>query len=644
MLTQPRQVITLAGPPEQTWARATALVENLNAEAVLWHDSSSATAALGSSFDAVVLNLHVEFDPDTLAQLTGTIWGGGVLILRVNTDHAPPTDHAARLIVAPYTAADVTTHLWNRLCKYLVCSGEEVVLQPPEHTESGSDEQARLVNELVLQLETQPPSIVSLTAPRGRGKSAALGLVLKQYTGRVAVTGPTSAATQTLCAFWGETDTVSIDDLLSAVQAVDLIVVDEAAQLPIPQLQQLVRTYPAASLIFSTTVDGYEGTGRGYHLKFLSWLARQARPLLRYTLRTPIRWCDADPLEALTIQALLLDARPQPLAIAKDEAVRHEVIARGALSEDHLRQSFGLLLGAHYRTTPADLHRLLDAPNLTLHLLLMGTVVVAVTLVAQEGVLGEDAIRQMSRGGARLRGHALAENLLCHAGERDAGRLSMLRSVRIATHPEMRRRGLASMLVAKVHSHHQPDLFGTTFGATAGVLRFRRSVGYVLVRMGAALGRRTGAPSVVMVCAVSPAAVDLVARLQQKAARDLPYQVTLLRAEGVHEESLCEALLQGLPDQSPLPDREYQNQMEGFLMGPVPLEACVQSLRRFLMENKAAYDALPVLARAAVQARLMDGATWKETARLGGYATIRAAQRGVKRAIQACAPTPSRVD
>jgi tRNA(Met) cytidine acetyltransferase len=644
VLTPPRQVITLTGSPEETFTRAQAVVINLASEAVLWHDGGSAAAALGASYDAVVLNLHEELDPDVLAQLAGTIWGGGALILRVNAGLAPPTNHAERLLVSPYVARDVTTHLWDRLCRGLLLPRTHQPVQPPRHTTSGSVEQADLVEALVSQLDASTPMLMSLTAPRGRGKSAALGLVLKRYAGRVAVTGPTSAATQTLCAFWGEAETASIDDLLGVVRDLDLIVVDEAAQIPLPQLQQLVRTYPAASIIFSTTVDGYEGTGRGYHLKFLLWLDSQARPLLRYALSTPIRWRDEDPLEALVTQALLLDARPSPVGAEQQETVEHQVVARGSLSEDHLRQSFGLLLGAHYRTTPTDLHRLLDAPNLTLHLLLMGSTVVAVTLVAEEGLLNDEAITQMSLGGARLRGHALAENLICHAGEPDAGHLSMIRSVRIATHPDMRRRGLASTLVKKVHDHHQANLFGTTFGATADVLRFRRSVGYGLVRMGAVLGRRTGAPSVVMVRPVSDTAKALVGRLQAKAARDLPYQIALLRAEGGHDEALCAALLCDLPAASTLPLREYQTQIRGFLMGPVPLEACVHSLRRFVEENRAAFEGLCDPERAAVQARLYDGASWRETAVAGGYATVRAAHRGVKRALQACAPTPSRVD
>ena len=90
----------------------------------------------------------------------------------------------------------------------------------------------------------------------------------------------------------------------------DIIAVDEAAQIPVPILQKLIHVHPRAHFIFTSTVRGYEGTGRGFSLRFLEWLERRSAPVSHLTLTTPIRWRDGDVLEQFVFQSLLLDAGP----------------------------------------------------------------------------------------------------------------------------------------------------------------------------------------------------------------------------------------------------------------------------------------------------------------------------------------------
>ena len=67
----------------------------------------------------------------------------------------------------------------------------------------------------------------------------------------------------------------------------------------------------ANPLFLFTTTEGYEGTGRGFVLRFLAWAARQTRPLERLTLRAPIRWGEDDPLErAVTDLSLIHISEP----------------------------------------------------------------------------------------------------------------------------------------------------------------------------------------------------------------------------------------------------------------------------------------------------------------------------------------------
>ena len=175
----------------------------------------------------------------------------------------------------------------------------------------------------------------------------------------------------------------------------------------------------------------------------------------------------------------------------------------------------------------------------------------AATLVALEGSLPLERCRSMARGAERIRGHALADTLVCHSGRVDAGSLSMVRSVRIAVHPDARREGVGAALVDHVHASYAPDLFGTLFGATAELLQFRRSVGYALVRVGASRGTRTGEPAAVMLRPVSERATRLLDGLREDLARDLPLQLELLAADLVLEPALRASLGRDCRSQAP---------------------------------------------------------------------------------------------
>lgn len=58
------------------------------------------------------------------------------------------------------------------------------------------------------------------------------------------------------------------------LNAADLLVIDEAAAIPLPLVRAMIGPY----LIFlSSTVNGYEGTGRSLSLKLLQQLAKDSK-------------------------------------------------------------------------------------------------------------------------------------------------------------------------------------------------------------------------------------------------------------------------------------------------------------------------------------------------------------------------------
>lgn len=631
--------MVVRGDRTQTHAQAAALVSAL-AE-VFWVSRSEPGSlrppqvrrALGRSCDAAVLDLHDGPDADLLGQCHGFIRGGGALILRVPL--AFPLAGRERLVTDPFSPEDVGGRFWARMLRHLerLPPPPPAPLPSPPPITTGSGEQARVAAALEAEFCAEAPGLSVLIADRGRGKSSALGLALRRPLReglRVGITAESAASAAEVVRFSGGAwrDPLSLldgDDL-------DVLVIDEAARLSVPLLQALVRRHARARIAFATTVHGYEGTGRGFVLRFLRWLEQQPRPLRRHTLQEPIRWAEGDPLEETIFDVLCLDAAPSP-APPEHGTVRAREVDRDALVEDEalLRSVFGLLVHAHYRTTPGDLHRILDAPNLALHVLERDGVVIAVTLVAREGGLSLERCADILSGRVRLRGHALPDTLICHAGQEAAGTMQVVRSVRIATHPALRRQGLASALVAHVHARYQPDLFGTMFGATPALLRFRRSLGYRLVRVGSARGSRTGEPSAVMLRPCTPAAEALVEVLRAQLARDLPVQLSL--NNGLPLPALLQAALQeGLPPETPMPAEEIRAAVARYAFGPCPSDAVALPLHAVVSAH--ADEAAALAEGAVLVGRVLHNRSWRELAAAEGM-SVPATQRKMRRATQA---------
>jgi len=98
-----------------------------------------------------------------------------------------------------------------------------------------------------------------------------------------------------ICYQGGSLRFVAPDELLKSNPDCDLLLVDEAAAIPVPMLKSMVDIYHR--IVFSTTVHGYEGSGRGFGLKFEAWLSEHRPGWKGFKLDQPIRWNRNDPLE-----------------------------------------------------------------------------------------------------------------------------------------------------------------------------------------------------------------------------------------------------------------------------------------------------------------------------------------------------------
>ncbi|NGM69261.1 tRNA(Met) cytidine acetyltransferase [Natronolimnobius sp. AArcel1] len=387
------------------------------------------------------------------------------------------------------------------------------------HPDSGNDSEQRAV---------------VLEADRGRGKSSAAGVAAGAFAAdglEVLVTAPAARnaaevfeRARELCEMLSdcpvtatglrqlETDAggrvyfLEPDEALERLADADIVIVDEAAALPVSRLEAFLA---ADRIAFATTIHGYEGAGRGFSVRFRDRLAESDHTVTDCTLVEPIRYAAGDPLEVWAFRALLLDARPpvEPLvADTKPGTVTYRRLEPDELLADEqlLREAFGLLVLAHYRTEPNDLARLLDAPNLEARALCHDGHVVSIVLLAREGDLGHETRTMMYEGG-RVRGNMLPDILTSQLRDEAAAEPAGVRIVRIATHHAVRSNGLGSHLLECVRDEFEStvDWLGTAFGATPGLLEFWRESGYRAIHLSTTRNDASGEYSVLMLSPTS---------------------------------------------------------------------------------------------------------------------------------------------
>lgn len=640
----PRQLVVLREPPEQARLIAAALLADVR---YAWFGATApprvdrtpphrARTWLGRTVDVAVVDLH-GLGPthlDALGVAHGLVRGGGWLVL-IAPD--APDEPLARFL-EPHLAHG------NRVPPSLA---------PAAATAATRDQDAVLM--ALVGAVSEPATVGVVTAARGRGKSALGGRLAERLATPecpAIATGPNAAACAEVMRFAPDRVTyVPLHEVLDALlvaRATPLLLVDEAAQLPVAALKRLAHFAAHTPVVFLTTTQGYEGTGRGFVLRFLPWLREQPSfTVSEHTLQTPIRWAADDPLEEWSTSALLLDAHVRPLR----EAVGANRICVRVVSPHELatdpgltRDIFALLVTAHYRTRPSDLGHLLADNRMHLHVATHADEVVGVCWVAEEGGLSDAEARSVSDGERNLHGHALPDVIAAHLGHPEGATLRWVRSVRIATHPAARRCGVARTLVEHVHAAYGVDGFATLHGASLGVLRFRQSLGYAPVRVSASRGARTGEPSLAMLRPVTEPARRLVSELRAAWRRDAPVQLDLHERERalLLDDDLRDALLDDAGSDGPRPSvQTVARRLRRFAQGPATFESVASDVLPFLRLHAEQLDELPPDVAATARERLRPDATWRSCREAGRHPSHRAAVRSLRQAVRTLLETGS---
>ncbi|MCO6413968.1 MAG: tRNA(Met) cytidine acetyltransferase [Thiogranum sp.] len=665
-----RAVAVVTGTRDECHAVAQRLVQLARPQTLHWysdrapqqaHSSHGAAALglLGTELDALVFDAWSGFNPDAFGALTGTVRAGGVLFLL-----APPlTDwpqfddpEKRRITVAPFAPRQVTGRYLHRLAR-IVEADENILLckagkllrratQPPRLTQAEeqppapwrSFDQQRAAVAVIKVATGHRRRPVVLVSDRGRGKSAAFGIaaaqLIQQGRKQILLTGPAMASVKTVVdharALLPEEDHAALrfvapDELARAPQPADLLLVDEAAALPAPLLQALLEQY--SRIAFATTVHGYEGTGRGFAVRFSRILDDNTNSWKSIQLSEPIRWAADDPLERLSFRMLLMDANA-----AADESLRDaeigtcsvETVDRDSLLDDEagLAEIFGLLVLAHYRTRPLDLRHLLDGPNVSIHVLRSNGHVAGTVLVAGEGGFDAPVARAICAGESRPHGHLLPETLAACQGLCDAPRLRCARVLRIAVHPVLQRRGLGTRMIEHVTACAREqgyDYVGSSFGATPELLEFWSKRDWLPVRAGFRRGASSGCHSVLVLKPLSAAGAALAERARERYFAQFPHQLSDSLQD--LEPALVVRLMQDGAVALIKPDEADWSDARAIGFERRLPETCIGSLWRivcFALRNPRCVAALEDRETGVLVARVLQRRSWQECAALIG--------------------------
>ncbi|BBQ39091.1 TPA: tRNA cytosine(34) acetyltransferase TmcA [Escherichia coli] len=554
------------------------------------HCSPSALQTLlGREFRHAVFDARHGFDAAAFAALSGTLKAGSWLVLLLPVwdewENQPDAD-SLRWSDCPDPIA--TPHFVQHFKRVLTANNDAILWRQNQpftlahftprtdwHPATGAPQPEQ--QQLLQQLLTMPLGVAVVTAARGRGKSALAGQLISRIAGSAIVTAPAKAATYVLAQFAGEKFRfIAPDALLASDEQADWLVVDEAAAIPAPLLHQLVSRFPRTLL--TTTVQGYEGTGRGFLLKFCARFPH----LHRFELQQPIRWAQGCPLEKMVSEALVFD----------DENFTHTPQGNIVISafEQTLWRSepqtplkvYQLLSGAHYRTSPLDLRRMMDAPGQHFLQAAGENEIAGALWLVDEGGLSQELSQAVWAGFRRPRGNLVAQSLAAHGSNPLAATLRGRRVSRIAVHPARQREGTGQQLIAGALQYTQDlDYLSVSFGYTGELWRFWQRCGFVLVRMGNHREASSGCYTAMALLPMSDAGKQLAEGEHYRLRRDAQ-ALAKWNGETLPVDPLNDAVLS---------DDDWL-ELAGFAFAHRPLLTSLGCLLRLLQTSELALPAL----------------------------------------------------
>jgi len=528
-------------------------------------------------FNAQTASKSNDFDVDAFAALSGTVVAGGVFLLIISPSQVQQLGDGE-------TKDYFLQRFWRQLVSencYLIRqehtllpalpldyqAAESLALDVSNETLANAKqfvsfpygcvtaEQVLAVEAMLKVLSGHRDRPLVLTADRGRGKSSALALAACQMLNKatqsltIIITASSKAALKVFfkqveqhlpsaainanCIEHAQGRIVfyPLDVLLKQRPQASIVMVDEAAALPVYLLQPLLGYYHR--LIFATTIHGYEGAGRGFTIKFRQVLQRVMPQWRTMHIKEAIRWASKDPLEQFVFSSCLLNAKlPKydqtviaknnfAMTVNKEQKLQQagfsvELVSAVQLlkNEMFLQQVFAVLVTAHYQTSPSDVKLLLNNPAISLLVLKRQDDILGVALLMREGHVDEHLVATIRENQRRLRDQFLPQSLLTHCGIKESFNYRYQRVMRIAIHPQFQGLGLGAYFlttIEKTITAQGIDYIGASFAANATLLKFWQQADFNIARVGFNKDKASGEHS----CLVIKALNGKAAKLQQ---------------------------------------------------------------------------------------------------------------------------------
>ena len=541
---------------------------------------------LGQEVDSVVIDSRAGFSANGLGILSGLIRAGGLLVF-LTEDKSKwtglPNLENQRFLSTPYLPESAfpffSEHLEACFTQNALWLSEDDAEErtlnriddftfnlPPidsEQTLPTDDQQQALqrIHKVGFGHRKRP---LVLSADRGRGKTTVLGLsaidLLTHGKQHIVLTASrydqASTAFEQACSllkrefsdcriltnktglltFECQNQTkvfefIAPDQLILQPTLADVLMVDEAAHLPTPLLTELLKRHHR--MVFATTLHGYEGSGRGFELRFKKTLNELTPDWKNRHLNTPIRWAENDPLETVINQALLLNTQLEPTQSTQKLSQQsdldspldlstlqlHELSTQSlAADPEQLQSVFNLLVHAHYQTTPNDLQQLLSAPNLKLFIAQANQQILGVVLCIEEGKIQSKK--------THLHGHLVPQLLVSHYTQPSFLMLSTWRVMRIAVHPHFQNSGIGKQLltfIKQAAKQARIDYLSSSFGATDELLSFWFQQGFIPLHVGVKRDKASGSHNIVVGQSLSAMAQQALAGIQREFQAQFPH-------------------------------------------------------------------------------------------------------------------------
>lgn len=625
--------------------------------------------AAGNQGKNAVDNTTSDFDVDAFAALSGTLVAGGLFILLLSPSQLAQLDDKQ---AKDYFLQRFLRQLASQYC-YLISQEKAKLplLLPLENVVTADEktihnkalmtikqatnlpygcvtqEQVLAVDAMLKVLSGHRNRPLVLTADRGRGKSSALALAAcqmllnAQQPLKIIITAASKPAlkvffqqvAQHLPCVKVQEDRVEhpngrivfypIDVILKAQPEASIIMIDEAAAIPVYLLQQLLRYYHR--LIFATTIHGYEGAGRGFSIKFRQILQRLMPHWRKMHINEAIRWANDDPLEQFVFSSCLLNAKlpsyDQSFLAANDTDVaaknaqaQSTFITRNKLlvelvntkqllkNEALLQQIFAVLVTAHYQTSPSDVKLLLNNRAISLFVLKRENDILGVVMLMREGHADEQLVELVRENQRRLRDQFLPQSLLMHCGIKTSFNYSYQRVMRIAIHPQFQGQGLGAQFLNAIEqqiSAQGIDFIGASFAGNASLVRFWQQAGFGVARIGFSKDKASGEHSCLVTKALTPNAKPIQQVIVQQFYQQFDYWLT---DEFKHlPVKLVWQLLNGNVElKTRALARDILPSVHDFISGQRQFSSCVYALHHWLLKHCTEHyepEVLPLLSR-----------------------------------------------